>query len=79
MVIAMKKLLITPFCLVFFGCGQATETYTADYLFENEEIRNQVLSDCKENKQTSENCVNAEVAKAKRFNQTSVDKNVQQF
>lgn len=77
--IIMKKLLIISFCLVLFGCGQTTETYTADYLFENKDIRNQVLADCKENNQSSENCVNAEAAKAKRFNETSVDKNVQQF
>lgn len=75
----MKKLLTLPFCLVLFSCSQSTETYTAEYLYENKEVRDQVLADCKDNKQSSENCANAEAAKAKRFNETSVDKNVQQF
>jgi len=75
----MNKLLIGSFCLVLVGCGQTKQSYTAEYLFEHKDIRDTVLADCKDNKQTAENCANAEAAKAKHFNETSASKNVQQF
>lgn len=70
----MKRVLILLSTLFLVACDQASETYTVDYLYEHEDVREQVLNDCKENKQSSENCANAELAKAKRFNETSADK-----
>lgn len=44
------------------GCKQ--ETYTVDYLKENEDKRIEVLESCKANKQSDENCKNANEADA---------------
>lgn len=64
-----KNLLIPVFALsLLFGCTAAKEEYTADYLFEHDDIRNKVLDDCKANKQTDTNCKNANIAKARKFN-----------
>ena len=43
------------------GCGKK-ETYTVDFLKENEAKRTEVLNDCKANKQSDENCKNANEA-----------------
>lgn len=51
--------------LVLTACGSNTESYTVDYLQENDDIRTQVLEDCKENKQTDSNCQNANDAENK--------------
>ena len=51
--------------LVLTACGSNTESYTVDYLQENDDIRTQVLEDCKENKQTPMNCDNANEAETK--------------
>tara|TARA_R110002051_G_scaffold84103_4_gene148940 strand:- start:665 stop:892 length:228 start_codon:yes stop_codon:yes gene_type:complete len=50
--------------LVLTACG-STESYTADFLYENADVRSQVLEDCKANKQSDENCKNANEAEAK--------------
>lgn len=50
--------------LVLTACG-STESYTTDFLYENTDIRTQVLADCKENKQTDSNCSNANDAENK--------------
>lgn len=42
------------------GCKQ--ETYTVDFLKENEAKRTEVLEACKQNKQSDENCKNANEA-----------------
>lgn len=65
----IKNLLIPVFALSLLGgCSAAKEEYTADYLFEHDDIRNKVLDDCKSNKQTDTNCKNANLAKARKFN-----------
>lgn len=74
-----KKLIVAFLALFLVACDKASETYTVDYLYEHQDVRDQVLNDCKENKQISENCTNAELARSKRFNETSVDKKVQQW
>lgn len=71
--------MIGTFCLVLIGCNQTKQSYTAEYLYEHKDIRETVLAECKDNNQTTENCANAEAAKAKHFNETSASKNVQQF
>ena len=42
------------------------ETYTADYLYENDDIRAKVLEDCKANKQSQENCAAANEAEGRK-------------
>ena len=42
------------------------ETYTADYLYENDDIRAKVLEDCKANKQSQENCAAANTAQGRK-------------
>lgn len=67
----IKNLLIPVFALSLLGlggCSAAKEEYTADYLYEHDDVRNQVLDDCKANKQTDTNCKNANLAKARKFN-----------
>lgn len=60
-----KTLLLAPlFLAILTGCG-STESYTADFLYENSDIRTQVLEDCKINKQSDSNCKNANDAEAK--------------
>lgn len=62
---SIKPLLtITAISLLLTGCG-STESYTADFLYENNDIRTQVLEDCKINKQSDSNCTNANDAEAK--------------
>lgn len=75
----MKKILFIGLIGVLVGCGDKQEIYTVDYLYEHEDVRNQVLEDCKTNQQVQENCDNASLAKAKRFNETSEDKKRMQF
>lgn len=50
---------------VLSGCGSKSESYTTDYLYENDDIRAQVLEDCKVNKQSDSNCQNANEAESK--------------
>lgn len=60
----MKKLtLISLFLLSLTACKQ--ETYTVDFLKENEQKRNEVLEACKQNKQSDENCKNANEAQTR--------------
>lgn len=57
----MKHLaLITIALLSLTACKQ--ETYTVDFLKENEQKRNEILEACKANKQSDENCKNANQA-----------------
>lgn len=73
----MKKIILLTSAVVFLSaCGQ--DTYTAEYLYENDDIRKQVLSDCAVNKQSVTNCKNAQAAQNKKFNSTG-GKNVQQW
>lgn len=53
-----------PFLLT--ACGKKQETYTVDYLYENDDVRATVLADCAENKQTDTNCKNANDAESKK-------------
>lgn len=60
----MKKLaLFTITLLSLTACKQ--ETYTVDFLKENEQKRNEVLEACKQNKQSDENCNNANEAQTR--------------
>lgn len=45
-----------------FLTGCSKETYTVDFLKENESKRIEILEACKSNKQTDENCKNANEA-----------------
>lgn len=49
--------------LALLGCGQ--KTHTVDALVEDEELRSQILEDCKNDEQTTENCENANTALSK--------------
>lgn len=53
------------------GCKQ--ETYTVDFLKENEDKRIEVLESCKANKQSDENCKNANEAEKQIKDQQSAD------
>lgn len=75
----MKKLILVSLIGVLVACSDKQEIYTVDYLYEHEDVLNQVLEDCKINQQVQENCDNASLAKAKRFNETSEDKKRMQF
>lgn len=75
----IKKISIVLLSLLAFACSDKQEIYTVDYLYEHEDVRNQILEACKSNQQVQENCDNASLAKAKRFNETSEDKQVQQW
>lgn len=44
--------------IFLFGCS-SKETYTVDFLKNNESKRQEVLAACQENKQSDENCKNA--------------------
>lgn len=66
----MNKYLLTFAVSVFSvgflsACSSEPESYTVDFLSENEEVRSTVLEDCKANKQSDENCKNANEAEAK--------------
>ncbi len=69
----MKKILFISFATatatVLIGCSTSKQ-YTTDYLFEHDDIRKQVLADCKANKESDSNCTNAAAAEAKKFNST---------
>ncbi len=60
----MNKALLTTSVLatavMLTACGQ--ESYTTDYLYEYDDVRATVLAECKENKQTDDNCKNANEA-----------------
>lgn len=66
----MDKYLLT-FAISIFSvsalsaCSSEPESYTADFLYENNDIRAQVLEDCKANKQSDSNCQNANDAESK--------------
>lgn len=62
------KLTTTAFLLVavLTACGSKQETYTADYLYANDDIRAKVLAECTENKQSQENCTAAHDAENKK-------------
>lgn len=60
-----NKTLLSVFVAAFVLTGCGAESYTVDYLYKNEDIRFQVLEDCAKNKQTSDNCKNANEAEAK--------------
>lgn len=63
----MLKLLAIPLVMLLVSCGeQKTETYTADYLKTHDDVRAKVLADCKENKQTPENCTTANAVETKK-------------
>lgn len=53
------------------ACKQ--ETYTVDFLKENEAKRTEVLEACKQNKQSDENCKNANEAQKFIDEQKSTD------
>jgi|GEM_PF-4193659 conserved domain protein len=53
------------------GCKQ--DTYTVDFLKENEDKRIEVLESCKANKQSDENCKNANEAEKQIKDQQSAD------
>lgn len=56
---------VTLFALLT-ACSSKPETYTTDYLYENDDVRAEVLADCIENKQTPENCQAANDAENKK-------------
>lgn len=53
---------VTTFFVTLTGCSK--ETYTVDFLKENEAKRIEVLEACKQNKQSDENCKNANNAQS---------------
>ncbi len=62
-----------------FPDAESSDSYTSDYLYENDELRTKVLEDCKENNQSQDNCSNAHSAETKKFTETSEDNHVQQW
>lgn len=58
--------------LLATGCTK--ETYTVDFLKENEAKRLEVLEACKQNKQSDENCKNANEAETQIQEKASYDK-----
>ncbi|AWY21829.1 EexN family lipoprotein [Moraxella bovis] len=59
----MKAITLFTLSMIAFSltaCKQ--ETYTVDFLKENEAKRTEVLEACKQNKQSDENCKNANEA-----------------
>lgn len=73
----MKHLVLIAITLLSLtACKQ--ETYTVDFLKENEAKRNEVLEACKQNKQSDENCKNANEAqtrvKSEEFKQSMFEK-----
>lgn len=61
----LYKSLVFMASLTLLGCGQKTQIHTVDALVEDEELRSQILEDCKNDKQTTENCENANTALSK--------------
>lgn len=51
--------------LALTACNKQ-ESYTADYLYANDDIRAKVLADCTANKQSQENCTAANDAENKK-------------
>lgn len=69
----MKKLTLFTIALISLtACKQ--ETYTVDFLKENEQKRNEVLEACKTNKQSDENCKNANQAESEIKSRESMDR-----
>lgn len=66
----MKKIFFISLFAALVGCSTVKQSYTTEYLFEHDDIRKQVLDDCKANKQSDSNCANAAAAEAKKFNST---------
>lgn len=58
----IKFALISMSVLALTACGNK-ESYTVDYLKENPTVLAKVLEECKANKQSNENCQNANQAK----------------
>lgn len=66
----MNKYLLTFTVSIFSmgfltACSSEPESYTTDFLYENNDIRAKVLEECKANKQSDENCKNANDAEGK--------------
>ena len=66
----MNKYLLTFAVSIFSisflsACSSKPESYTTDFLYENNDIRAKVLEECKANKQGDENCKNANDAENK--------------
>ncbi len=60
-------LIPTLFSALLLGaCSSKSENFTTDYLLEHDDIRAKVLEDCKANKQSKENCQNANEAESKK-------------
>lgn len=58
----LNKLLILSTLSAVALTACAKETFTVDFLRENHEKRKEILADCKLNKQSDENCRNANQA-----------------
>lgn len=58
----LKNLAITLLATSTLLTACSKETYTVDYLKANPEVLAKVLDDCKANKQSNENCQNANEA-----------------
>ncbi len=64
----MNKFVLTTAVLatlLLTACDKK-ETYTADFLLQNDDVRATVLAECKANKQTDENCKNANDAENRK-------------
>ncbi|MDO4250103.1 MAG: EexN family lipoprotein [Moraxella sp.] len=62
----MKKFFALSLTLALTACG-GNKTYTAEYLYENDDVRAKVLEDCKANKESQENCAAASQAQSKKY------------
>ncbi|OAU96708.1 EexN family lipoprotein [Moraxella catarrhalis] len=60
----MNKLIVTASLLIITLSGCSEKTYTADYLLTDKAKRLEILEACKSNKQSTENCTNANTAQA---------------
>lgn len=63
----LNKLLILSALSTVTLTACAKETFTVDFLRENHEKRKEILADCKLNKQSDENCRNANQAQREIF------------
>lgn len=63
----LNKLLIVSTLSAVALTACAKETFTVDFLRENHEKRKEILADCKFNKQSDENCRNANQAQREIF------------
>lgn len=67
----MKKLMLVSLAMIAIGgCSSSPEIYTTEYLLDNTDKLDEILEQCKANEQSSENCENANKAKAIMFNKT---------